>query len=355
MPKISAKISERCVPLEFLQKAARQFPGVWDAFEDIRKELTASNTPRDGSRRYIPMERVLRYLEDFYNANDGERLKAVRDMEKFKRDIMFECLGLTALAQWRRDKNIYAFQPELAEMLLSQEVNENEDIPSEVLLRLPRRCIYITAPGLDSYIGADGFFAHYDVDPGKNELELRLLYVSGEPELISAWPVTLVRRALKENFQYIAPPEQEAERRAALCRTLNLVYYICSVNSEISPAAERRTAARASPDIVIKDKYREIRRWDVGIRISSAIRRANEEERKNETGERGGESGGHPRNTMRPHTRRAHWHHYWTGKRDSDLRTRVLKWLPPAYVGARLDDDEMPVVIRGVETNKSRH
>ena len=30
--------------------------------------------------------------------------------------------------------------------------------------------------------------------------------------------------------------------------------------------------------------------------------------------------------TVSPHTRRGHWHHYWTGKRGTDERKLILKW-----------------------------
>lgn len=33
---------------------------------------------------------------------------------------------------------------------------------------------------------------------------------------------------------------------------------------------------------------------------------------------------------MRPHTRKAHWHHYWVGKGRKEL---VLRWIAPTVVG----------------------
>lgn len=39
-----------------------------------------------------------------------------------------------------------------------------------------------------------------------------------------------------------------------------------------------------------------------------------------------------------PHVRRAHWHHYWTGARESAERCLVLKWIPPVFVGGASAD-----------------
>lgn len=36
------------------------------------------------------------------------------------------------------------------------------------------------------------------------------------------------------------------------------------------------------------------------------------------------------RHAMRPHTRKAHWHHYWVGKGRKEL---VLRWIAPTVVG----------------------
>ena len=39
-----------------------------------------------------------------------------------------------------------------------------------------------------------------------------------------------------------------------------------------------------------------------------------------------------------PHVRRAHWHNYWTGARESAERCLVLKWIPPVFVGGASAD-----------------
>lgn len=39
--------------------------------------------------------------------------------------------------------------------------------------------------------------------------------------------------------------------------------------------------------------------------------------------------------TVKPHIRRAHWHRYWVGKRDSEERKLVLRFLMPTMVGGK--------------------
>ena len=49
----------------------------------------------------------------------------------------------------------------------------------------------------------------------------------------------------------------------------------------------------------------------------------------------------------RPHVRRAHWHGFWSGPRESDARKLSLKWLPPIQDNLDLGDD-LPAVVRPV-------
>lgn len=77
--------------------------------------------------------------------------------------------------------------------------------------------------------------------------------------------------------------------------------------------------------------------WEVGYRLGAALSRAMTEARTP------GSSGGHA--SPRPHIRRAHWHSYWVGKRDqAEVRSVVLKWLPPIPVNVQDVDALVPTV-----------
>lgn len=51
------------------------------------------------------------------------------------------------------------------------------------------------------------------------------------------------------------------------------------------------------------------------------------------------------RNSMRPHMRRGHWHHYWVGSRDNDEeRKLILKWVAPIMINVLDVEEDLPVV-----------
>ena len=99
----------------------------------------------------------------------------------------------------------------------------------------------------------------------------------------------------------------------------NAVAYLCSKNADI--------VASYSPNKGLKRnnaKRRSAATWhEVGYRVGADLRAY-----KRYQSDRREHQGG----TVRPHMRRAHWHHYWTGPRDGE-RNLVLKWLAPTMVG----------------------
>jgi hypothetical protein len=110
---------------------------------------------------------------------------------------------------------------------------------------------------------------------------------------------------------------------------LQLVLYICSKNAEVDENPEQKKIYRKpKSETQIKDRYREIQKWDVGQKTGQNIRKYNPThvhyvyEGKGETG---------TSSPKRPHLRSGHWHHYWTGPKDGE-RTLVLNWVAPTFI-----------------------
>lgn len=99
----------------------------------------------------------------------------------------------------------------------------------------------------------------------------------------------------------------------------NGVAYLCSVNADIVPSYIPVPGLRRN-----NAKRRSQAEWhDVGCRIGADLRAYSR------SASRGEHNGG----TVRPHMRRAHWHHFWTGPRNGE-RKLVLRWLSPTMVGS---------------------
>lgn len=277
---------------------------------------------------------------------------------------------ITALAPWRLSKEVFIIDKELEGMLYDQ-IQDDLDIPAEILLQLPFPCIYVQADDLT--LGDHkyhGFFAHLENDIDTNDRELRLLFLSANGTETMGFPIHIDEKNLEDNMQrvfsimkhntegtflqdatrqFLDEWDDYSEQIILLRKALQIVLYICSTNADISANEEQKNMVRRTKTTVIRDRYAEIRKWDTGIRVGNAVRRYRAKQQPGEQKKKPGENATHA--SPRPHIRRAHWHHYWTGKRDDqENRKLILKWNPPAYVGIEKDlEPELPVVLHIVQ------
>lgn len=102
----------------------------------------------------------------------------------------------------------------------------------------------------------------------------------------------------------------------------NIVAYICSINSEINTSY--RPPAAYKPKQQSKRRISTATWHEVGFRLGASIRAYQRYQNLSEHSD--------SQRQVRPHMRRAHWHHYWTGPRVGP-RKLVLKWIAPVLVG----------------------
>lgn len=122
--------------------------------------------------------------------------------------------------------------------------------------------------------------------------------------------------------------------------SLQILLYLSSVEPDIAENEVTRTTYR-KPTFEPKNKFSEIQQWDVGVRFGTSIRNW----RKKQASSVGGNASGR---RLRPHARRAHWQHYWYGKRDGE-RVRRPKWVSECFVNVQ-PEDELPAVIHKADS-----
>ena len=111
--------------------------------------------------------------------------------------------------------------------------------------------------------------------------------------------------------------------------------YLCSDNKDVQENEEQKKIYRPSKSI--KNRFSEIRKWDVGYRIVHEHKKM-EQNAEKEWYEK------HPGDRRRPrmHWRKAHWHTFCCGKGRNERR---IKFIAPILVNEILDD-EVPMVNR---------
>lgn len=304
-------------------------------------------------RKLIPLElqkqadKVLDVVPELQGVDDIDRAaELVKEYTNMKDNMNAYAYAYAFVMSnhWRQTKLIYEFDKTLVEELTAQ---TDLAVASEMLKRLPFECAYIMTPNLFSYNDepVDGFMClkRHDV--------LQILFVAWNKKDGTTneglLDIHLDAKTLEESDKL----SQEASVRRGLISEhapsthtgngiIQLLLYLCAANADVK---ERRpsttTAAKKATD------KRQVRQWDVGIRVGVTIKR-NRSYAAAKTQRIGGDHKQHAR--PRPHLRRGHWSHFWTGKRDSADRERILKWIEPMYINADTPDD-LPTTIHKVK------
>lgn len=338
--------NEHIPPLALTQSYTRKYPGVWDRIDLLREKTVSGEikAPWDFDLCWCPVAVAMGALEGYRNNTFG--------------DAGF----VAACAAWRRTKMIYRFDSALASELIDM-ASDEITVPAAVLRSLPAPAVYVQfeEPGGNGEITLDGFLVHIEDDVKTREKELRIDYITtdGTPAL----PIFLhlipggtvadgIRKAEETSLRNmrknpLLPRDRKEAVLSAIRATqktaseaLQLILYICCENAEIAENEEQSKIYRKPTRIT--DRYRELRKWDVGVKTGVILRAMEKRER-----EESADPEASPRNytrihKSRPHVRRAHWHHFWTGSGDN--KKLILRWINTTLVNAE-DGETSPVVI----------
>lgn len=302
---------------------------------------------------------------------------------------------LVSMYKWKRWKKIYNFNDELIAALNVQSDRTDPDtlsIPMNFLRHLPYETFFISA---DKFINdiiketgddvltckqfstmvkgnihvediqIDGFFVKIDIDyrTKKNVLSfnipVKLMYFidqDGDPENINSYSLgpsyiwnyemvldgdtigdciklSLDDRDASINIVSKNPEQNVNSYKKIIMRCLTYLMYILSTNSDIIDGSNETYKPKKKKESII-DAISEVQQFNVGYRIGAAL--------KHHRLHTNIESTEYNKKKV-PHTRRGHWHHYWTGPRNSNKRELIVHWIPPIAINSNWEI-ENPIV-----------
>lgn len=342
---------EKYPPLELLKRTTAKYPKAWEQMEMFHNLNGKEGLPKWEPWCYAPISAAMAVTMGDCEDSFDTRMNTIRDSQI-----------IAALAPWRQSKEVFVIDQDLQELLFSQD--EELTINSEIFLQVPYTCFYVQFAGAFDFMNrpCHGVFVHLEDDVNNHDKELRLLYLTcdgntfGEPIHLGEGTIEeSIAHTRQEAFKNIPEGHEDFRRllvtnierisqeSAVYRKTLQIILYLCAQNAEIAPDSEQAFITKRSSTGRIRDRYAEIRKWDVGFRIGAAVRKARSvpAEPRKQTDSSTGATHASPR----PHMRRAHWHNFWTGsKSEPETRKLVLKWIAPTIVGVS-DYDETPVTL----------
>lgn len=255
------------------------------------------------------------------------------------------------LRKWRQCKQIFEFDSELCDILFASD-KINEEVPIEVINRLLYDCFYVKLP--DHFIRITPFESDLGMEHGRfDNIDGFFYYVEGISVIIvllfstghsSSFSFDIYEGAsLKECVDKYWKASSDAYKLISF--VIQCVLYLCADNADIreNPIQKEiyKPPASNKPK-EIKDKYSELRKWDVGFRYGSAIKKVKQQEKlKNQSEEQSDTPSEHHKGSnarKRTHVRRGHYHHFWRGSKQDGTRELVLKWLSPVVINAEFEN-----------------
>lgn len=271
----------------------------------------------------------------------------------------------TVVGIWSRYKQVYKVDGDFFDELVN---TKDLKIPQKALSHLPAQTLYIDlsdCKGIDPIAGA---FVYVINDPEGEQIAVYMetedavtfsyysdfAYKDGIAEFRSLDPSTkFVAVDLKPGDYYTPQINEHAnDRRCDVVKAITQVLLFLSCDSR-DILENETTKATYRPSSRIRNKFSEIRMWDVGVRYGAAIRIAKEDAAAKTSSSVAG-NGSSPeeadrqeqekqRKSPRPHVRSAHWQRYHVGKGRKEIR---LNWVPPTIV---YGDHAIPVTIHTIK------
>ncbi len=338
---------------------------------------------------YLGFNEILSFVEE-HNPSVYSNLS--------KADVNVIVKAFSVALGWKQFKQIYKFQPQLVEELCNIDFTDSkyETISREEIGYLPCFNFYIEQDvkiGDKNYVGFFTYFDELNIVAGEGHIHILFIadpktlpQKNGIPIKLDYYSIFLLYsydffhihdKSTGKTFQAEIEPKEvlkllnpvvfnelgEEEALKLISSTTQLITYLCATNADFN----RVKKPTKKPDLkrvkITDAEYEVWRLGDVYITpnkkvparytdfkgdaynrdrvIKTEIIDSVEDEVESTDIEyvKAREKGYH----VRPHMRKAHWKHYWYGKKDgSEERVKRRKFVSPVFINRTGDEIEMP-------------
>lgn len=257
------------------------------------------------------------------------------------KSVMLEIFQAQLLTKsWVRKKQCFVFDKDfLSELAETSEMEKTFVMQKEIFEHLPYNTFYLDFSGneeLANNMDCDGMLVYiHNMDKMCiSELGLSIYNVGDTTCLMyrrykNKKPNGIMGLVfgIKENSVNVVEPST----KVLLQSILYLSSYEPDIRESIASKQRYRQAKQNKKSSKVDMPERE---YKVGERFGNAFRIWT----KSTTGS--GTSSEPTGSHKRPHTRKAHWHSFWIGKRDTPERRLVVKWVSEMFIGLKENEAE---------------
>ena len=275
-------------------------------------------------------------------AEQGISINSRRGRELKKR-LFHEVYDMTIvsliMADWSKSKQAYVFSKEFYDILSDM---DEFQIDMSVFKYLPFPTFYLE---IENHKNVEGVLVKFKEET--SELAYCIVYKMYDDATAYRINTTFLDTEDEDSFKNFFDTQislveglpEGCEKEIADLKELTIFIlqacmYLCANNADIVENEFQKSIYK--PTSRIRNRFSEVRKWDVGMRVVKEYKRANDAKSRKCDEEK---STYKERQRPRQHWRRAHWHTYWVGEGRSK---KELKFIAPILVNDI--DDELPVV-----------
>lgn len=245
--------------------------------------------------------------------------------------------------KWCQNKIVYQIDPFFEKELIK---TKGVKVPYSILKNLPYDCFFVEFAAGTLFADYVGFFVNvYILKSG--ELSIAINRITSDEVCYHNFLVSgdrfegfgVKNEIIDEETYLVLDPDSiclDGVSEDTMKHNTNLeaedlficqfLLYLCSDKSDILLSEESRKTYKEPK--VIKNKYSEIRKYEVGFKLGKAFKEFEEKEIKRYVSDGNG-------TPKRPHIRRAHWSTYHIGKGRTES---VLRWINQIMIHEELGE-----------------
>lgn len=264
-------------------------------------------------------------------------------------DDFFDLMGYYDVRNiWRKNKLSYVIDNDLFDTLINMETPKLA--PVDCLSKLPANCFYIDYNGKGSEICENLEGTFITTDETSEELNIVLTHLVNSEKLSRELLISTVYRLPYDgdSSDKFIPNIPSYEDNKIMCEDdivrnvnekklskiiFNFLVYLHAANRDVQ-ISERTRKNHETVHTTIKNKFREVKEFEVGFTYGRTIR-SGDTRVKYVGGEKPNGVANSPKSS---HYRSAHWHHYWVGSGED--KQLIIKWVEGVFVNGGKDEAE---------------
>ena len=341
-------------PIQRIKWLERVLPISTQAFKDLKK---ISDAESSFTNKVVTLQETNYVLSNCLLTSGA--IKNIDDAPSIIKSFFKESVyNITFMYNWSVYKQIYKFDNDILSMLCND--TDVDNIPISIIKdNLPYPAFYVDNRFVSKHSDVEyrGCFVSLLYNY-KNELDLGLFFIEDTKEsnyLYCLVPLYFGDKTLVELMQErdksfnVDSNNQDSMISMELGnQILKAIVYICSANKEVEivkvPVSEN-TNNSSNKKKKKNKKSKTINQNFIGYKMGNVIRKT---KKVYECKEKTVSNKTHKQ--ISPHLRKAHYHHFWIGKKNEpENRKLILKFIPPLYINPNGKDIEVVPTVHQVK------